>query len=258
MYTALRLRPEAAPRRSRRDRGRPAVLHDLPAVPARGRGRLLEPRHVVVPLRRVLKRLPRCSPAPYCRWTRSRRSPGSAARGAGYDLPVRPRDRRRRVGLADAADPGSRRARHRLQERRGSHPAAQPGASSAWTSPSRPPTSRSGGATSPSSSSAAGMPASRRWPSWRTWPATPPGTTGTCGPRTCAGCWSRRPRGSCPRSARTWAATPSSSCASGASRSGSRPGSSPCVDGHVVLSDGEEFDAADAGLDRRRQGRTRW
>ena len=50
--------------------------------------------------------------------------------------------------------------------------------------------------------------ASRRSASSRTWPGTPPATTARSSRATCAGCSSRRPTGSCPRSARTWAATP--------------------------------------------------
>ena len=71
---------------------------------------------------------------------------------------------------------------------------------------------------------------------------------------TCAGCWSRRPGGSCPRSARTWAATPWSSCASAASTCGSNTRLESCVDGHVVLSDGDGVRRRDAGLDGGGQG----
>ena len=42
---------------------------------------------------------------------------------------------------------------------------------------------------------------------------------------------------------RRWASTPSSSCPSAASRSRSNTRLESCVDGHVVLSDGDEFDA---------------
>jgi len=60
----------------------------------------------------------------------------------------------------------------------------------------------------------------RHSPSWRTWLATPPGTTRASRRTTCAGCWSRPRTASCPRWARTSAGTPWSVCASGVSRCG--------------------------------------
>ena len=65
--------------------------------------------------------------------------------------------------------------------------------------------------------------ASRRWPSWPTWPATRAGTTPRSTATTSAGSSSRPPGGSCPRSARRWAATPSSGCWTPTSRSTSTP-----------------------------------
>ena len=70
---------------------------------------------------------------------------------------------------------------------------------------------------------------------------------------TCASCWSRPPTGSCPRSARTWAATPSTGCASAASRSGSTPGWSRRRPAHRALRR-RGVRRRHAGVDRRRQG----
>jgi NADH dehydrogenase FAD-containing subunit len=63
-----------------------------------------------------------------------------------------------------------------------------------------------------------------RSPNWRTWLGTPCCTTAGFAPATCGSCWWRRPTGSCPRSARTWVATRSPSSAGGTSTCGWTPG----------------------------------
>ena len=80
---------------------------------------------------------------------------------------------------------------------------------------------------SPSWSSAAATRASRRWRSWPTWPATPAATTRRSAATTSAGSSSRPPVGSCRRSAPRWGATPSSGCWTPTSRSTSTRASGP-------------------------------
>ena len=100
--------PAEAGRRSDGHGGRAELVHDLPAVPARGRPGNLEPRHVVVPLRRVLNkcrivsgRILRLAHARASRcWSRSK-APGVRLRHP-RDVP--------RVDRADDAHPGP--ARH--------------------------------------------------------------------------------------------------------------------------------------------------
>ena len=184
MYTALRLQRRL--RRELKSKRVEIVVVDprsymtyQPFLPEAAAGSV-EPRHVVVPLRRVLK---------HCevltgrvdsldherRVARIQPQPGRAIRP---DL--RGRGRRARLDRADAADPRAGRAGHRVQAGRGGDRPAQPGARQARHRVERHRPRGRGGSCSPSSSSVAGTPASRRWPSSRTWPATRPATTRTC------------------------------------------------------------------------------
>ena len=187
----------------------------------------VEPRHVVVPLRRVLDKCEVLTGA--VRLARPR-APGRAHPAdprRGLRAVLRGRRAGARLDRAHPADPRPGRAGHRLQAGRGGHRAAQPGARQARHRHERHRPRRRAAGCSPSCSSAAATPASRRWPSWRTWPATRPATTRTCPRATSGSCSSRRPAGSCPRSARTWGATPSSELRQARrSTSGSTPGSS--------------------------------
>ena len=108
----------------------PAAVHDLPARSSpRRRPARSPPRHVVVPLRRVLhecrvligevdhdrpRHAQRRGPRPRHGERRPERDPLRRSRP------------RPRLGLPHRSRPGPRRARHRLQDRRGGHRPAQP------------------------------------------------------------------------------------------------------------------------------------
>jgi len=77
-------------------------------------------------------------------------------------------------------------------------------------------------------------------------------TTSSTRPR-CAGCWSRRPPGCCPRWTVTWGPTRSSSCASANIDVRLETRLESCVDGMVRLSDGDSFAADNHRLDGRGQ-----
>ena len=149
---------------------------------------------------------------------RGRHGAAGGARRAGG--PVRRRGGRARLGRPHAADPRAGRAGHRLQDRRRGHLPAQPRAG---------PAGRRGlGDRRGAPAQGADLRLRRRRvrrrrgasPRWRTWPATRPGTTPTSSPRTCAGCWWRRPAGSCPRSACRCGPTRCGSCSSATWTSG--------------------------------------
>ena len=136
---------------------------------------------------------PRSSPARSPRSTTpSRRPPCQPLEGDAY--PLEYDELVMAVGSVSRTlpIPGPGRVGDRLQDRRGGHPAAQPGAGVPRHRRVDAPTWRSASATSPSSSSAAATPASRRSPSWRTWRATRPATTPDRRRRPAVPCSSRR------------------------------------------------------------------
>ena len=214
-----------------------------PFLPEAAAGNI-SPRHTVVPLRRELQALPRAL----------RRGHPDRARPQGGH---RPADRRAGPSRCRTTTswwrparvsrtlpiPGLREQRGRLQDHRRGHLPAQPRAGPA----------RRGGDHQRPGDPAAGADVRLRRRRLRRHRGA--GRDGGHGPRraallpgarprrTCAGCWSRRPSGSCPRSAATWAPTRWSSCAAAAIdiRLGTRLES--CVDGIVKLSDGDEFAA---------------
>ena len=181
----------------------------------------LEPRHVVTPLRDILKRTYLRLGAivghdPAARTVELRDHEGETEQ-LPYDQLL--------LALGSVSRvlpvPGPRRARDRLQEPRRRDLAAQP----------RDRDARGGerdrgpgaGATScsPTSSSAAATPASRRWPSCRTSPPTRWSATRAPACTGCAGSWSRRPTGCCRRSTPSSPTTRCASCAAAASTSAS-------------------------------------
>ena len=205
LYTALRLQRKLS-------RGRAEIIvvdpqpHMTyqPFLPEAAAGSV-EPRHVVVPLRTTLR---------HCRVITGRGHRAHPRREAGPDRAGRGRAVR---GVLRRAGDG-RRARWRGRcpspgwpsTASASRTSARPSTcattcSPGSTRPARPTTPRCGSGRSPSRSSAAATPGWRRSPSSRTWPATPSSTTTRgCRRPTCAGCWSRRRAGSCPRSTWTW------------------------------------------------------
>ena len=217
--------PRAAREEGRDHRRRPALLHDLPAVPARGG-------------RRQRRAAPRRGAAAPGRSTSARsltghvigidpdRTDGARAADpmARPTTCLRPARHGARLRRAHPADPRPRRDGHRLQAGRGSHRAAQPRAG-----PARHRRVRTDHAAAPRAAHLRlrrrrlrrhrGARRARGHGALRD-PLLP----ATCPRATCGSCWSRRPAGSCPRSARTWAATPSTSCASAVSTCGSTRG----------------------------------
>ena len=180
-----------------------------PLLPEAAAG-TLEPRHVVTPLRDILKRT-------YLRLgavTGSRpRPPDGRAdrpRRRRRGAPLRPAAARARLGQPLAADPGPRPARDRLQEPRRRDLAPQPPGRDARGRERQRGSPSAGPSCSPTSSSAAATPASRRSPSFRTSPPTRWTTTRAPGCRGCAGSSSRRPTAFCPRSTRSSPTTRSS------------------------------------------------
>ena len=160
----------------------------------------LEPRHVVTPLRDILKRT-------YLRLGAvTGHDPGARTvelthpRGRGRGAPLRPAPARARLGLAAAAGAGPRPSTRSASR-------ASPTRSGCATTSSRrsrrrtpPRTRRAARSCSPTSSSAAATPASRRSPSCRTSPPTRWTATRAPGCTGCAGSSSRPPTGCCPRS----------------------------------------------------------
>src|SRR5215211_667094 len=159
----------------------------------------IDPRAVVVPLRRVLR---------HCevvigevegvdrgeRTARVRLADGRQV-ALGYDVSCS-RPARGRACSPSPAWPCTGSGSKRSRRRSGCATTCCRG----WTSP-RPPTMRNaGGRRSRSCSSAGGTRGSRRWASSRTWPATRSRATRACDPSRCGGSWSRRPARSCPRS----------------------------------------------------------
>ena len=181
----------------------------------------LEPRHVVTPLREILKRT-------YLRLGRDRRprpggEDGRAARPRRRDrgAALRPAAARARLGLAGAAGPRAGRARDRLQEPRRRDLAAQPrGRDARGGQRDRGPGPPRGAAhlrlrrrrlrRPRGAGRAAGLRRRRDGAATRA-----PACTG------CAGSWSRRPTGCCPRSTPTSPTTRCASCAAAASTSAS-------------------------------------
>ena len=213
LYTGLRLQRRL--RRELRDGSVRITLIDpqsymtyQPFLPEAAAGNL-SPRHVVVPLRRVLPKVRilngTVTKVHHAAPDRHFAADAGPAREIGYDIIVMAR----RVDLPDAADPRPRRRRHRLQDhRRGDRPAQPRARPARHRRVHRRPRRRAAGR-SPSSWSAAGSRASRRSPSWRTWPRDAIRYYRRHhARRTCAGCSSRRPTASCPRSARRWAGGP--------------------------------------------------
>ena len=159
----------------------------------------LEPRHVVTPLRDILRRTNLRLGAvtghdPAAR-TVELRGPRRRVETLRYDQLL--------VALGSVSRslpiPGLDRARDRLQEPRRRDLAAKPRRSRRSSRRTRPRIRRAARSCSPTSSSAAATRASRRSPSSRTSPPTR--WTATRG-RACTGCagsWSRRPTGCCPR-----------------------------------------------------------
>ena len=257
---------EAASADEARDhRRRPAAVHDLPAVPARGGGRLDLPRGT------SSCRCAGCSGAAGSSSARSRAidharrvatvvtlataEEGDGVRRSPYDQLVR----RARFDLPHAADPGPGRVRHRLQDRRGGDRPAQPRAGAARHRRLHPrrrdPRRRAltfvfvGGGY-------AGVEALAELEDMARYAAAV--LPRTSGPRTCSGSWSRPPTGSCPRSARSMGRYDgASSCASAASTCAWTPGSSPASDRHRRALRRLRAADQDRGVDRRRQARTR-
>ena len=215
----------------------------------------IQPRHVVVPLRRVLRgaevisgavigRSTTRTRAPRCSRSRERRSdlrtttsccaPGSISR----TLPI--------PGLAEWGD--------RVQDRRGGHRAAQPGLECLDIAEStRDAHIRRRNLTLRGRRRRV-RGRSRRSASSRTWPATRRATTARSRRPTCAGCWSRRSDRILPEVGQDMGAYALRAAARPRHRrAGSTPGSSPCVDGHVVLSRRHRVRRRDARVDRGRQ-----
>jgi NADH dehydrogenase len=225
MYTALRLRRKLRPRRSARHRASTALVHDVPAVPAGAAAGNVEPRHVVVPLRRVLRGC-------------------EVIKGmvTGIDTSRRVVTARLRSGETASwrtttwwSRPDRRRARCRSRPRRAGASASSASEEAIYL--------RNHAIDQLDTAATTGDPTVRRRAltfvfvgGWlrrgrgarrdRGHAALRDPLLHRRGASDLRSCSSRRADGSCPRSARTWAATPSSSCATGASRCGCRPGSS--------------------------------
>ena len=227
----MRLLSKLRTRRGRRHRHRPPVVHDLPAVPARGLGRLAgraARRRAAAqgaqgrrdPQRAGAGGRPRPQAGPG-------RTPGGAGLRRPYDIVV--------VALGSIARtlpiPGLAEEAVGLQDRRGGDLPAQPGA--------REPGRRGVDCGRGPAPARADLRLHRRrlrrgrgdGRARGHGPRSQPVTTAGFPPRTCASSWSRRPTGSCPRWARTWASRRSSSCASAASRWRSSTRLESCVDG---------------------------
>ena len=227
-----------------------------PFLPEAAAGNV-EPRHVVVPLRKVLKKCQVITGTRHGYLDHADKTvtiqPGE---GEAYDrrlrpvrgaAPVRSRGMLPIPGLAEQGI-GFK------TDRRGDLP-AQPGAVAAGRRRLDRRPGSPGGDARRSYSSAAATPGSRRWPSSRTWPVTPAGTTPTCGPSDMR--WvlvEAASRDHAGGSVRTWRPTPSIGCASAASTSASTPSLTSAVGGHIELSDGRCLRRRDAGLDGRREG----
>jgi NADH dehydrogenase len=188
MYTALRLQRRLGQELARGEAEITVVTPDpymtyQPFLPEAAAGSI-SPRHVVVPLRRVL---PRCrvvigeaTAIDHTARTATLTTLATAEEGRGtervsYDeLVLAPGSVSRTLPVPGLADHGI--GFKTVEEAIGlrNHVIEQMDIASP-PSATRP---------SPSSSSAAATPVSRRSASWRTWPATPRATTATSGPRT--------------------------------------------------------------------------
>ena len=198
----------ASSRRGRDHRRRPPVVHDLPAVPARGGGRAASSRATW--WSRCAGCCDKCgviTGASSASTTRAR-SPGSSPhRGEAYDLAYDHLVRGAGLGRADPADPGSGRGRHRLQAASRRRSTCATTCSTSSTSPTS--------VTDPETLPAGADLRLRRRRLRRhrgAGRARGHGRGRDCRyypdlskPATCASCSSRPPAGSCPRSARTWA-----------------------------------------------------
>ena len=149
-------------------RRRPAVVHDLPAVPARGGGRQRRAAARRRPAAPGARAGARSSPAGSSRSTTSAGSRASSRPAARRTTcPTRSwcwRPAPSRAPCRSRAWPS--RASASSRSRRPSRCATRCSRSS--TSRRASPTTRPAASCSPSCSSAAATPASRRWPSWRT------------------------------------------------------------------------------------------
>ena len=200
MYTAMHLQ-----RKLKQSRAEVTVIDPQPNMtyqpflPEAAAGNL-EPRHVVVPLRRVLRKCRIVTAAITAITHANRTVTVQPAEGASYAARLRPAGRLPGLDLAAAADPGAGRSGHRVQDdRRGDLPAQS------RARPARPRLGQRG--RRPAAASADLRLRRRRVRRGRGLrraaehvglrdPLLPDGR-----PRpTCAGCWSRRPTGSCPRS----------------------------------------------------------
>ena len=203
------------------DAGQRRQLHALHAVPAGGGGgdAGAAPRGDAA-ARHPQAHLPaaRLDRRPRPRGAR-RSSCGPRRRGRAASL--RPAAARARLGLAGRcrcpASPSTRSASRASPTRSG--------CATTWSRrsrrPTRPRTRPAATSCSPTSSSAAATPASRRWPSCRTSPPTRWRATRAPACTGCAGSWSRRPTGSCRRSTPSSPTTRCASCAAAASTSAS-------------------------------------
>ena len=246
MYTALRLQQKLRRGRGGDHRRRPAAAHDLPAVPARGGGRPHRAparRGAAAPMLRTAEVLTGAvigldharqaargsqpvEGAPFeLSYDVLVMAPGSVAR----TLPI-PGLAEHGIGFKTVEEAICLR-NHVLDRLDVGQLDRRPRGAAAGCSPS--------------SSSAAATPASRRWPSWRTWPATRRATTRACRPARHALGAGRGHRPDPARGRRGHGrATRSSSCDK---REHRRPARHPA--GVVrrrarrALSDGEEFDA---------------
>ena len=126
MYTALRLqRSSGAARHTITVVDPQSYMTYQPFLPEAAAGNL-EPRHIVVPLRKVLQASARSSTAGSRRSTTRTDGARRAVRGRRPRARLRPARRRTGLDRPHAADPGPGRAGHRLQDRRGGDLPAQP------------------------------------------------------------------------------------------------------------------------------------
>ena len=201
----------------------------------------LEPRHVVTPLRDILKRTYLRLGAisghdPAARTVELRTHEGETETIRYDQLLVAVGSVSRSLPI-----PGLDRARDRLQEPRRRDLASKPRDRDARAGERRPRTRRGARSCSPTSSSAAATRASRRWPSFRTSPPTRWIATRARACTGCAGSWSRRWTASCPRSPRISPTTRCASSAAAASTSASAPGSTRRRADSALLSTGERM-----------------
>src|SRR6266540_2012567 len=148
----------------------------------------IEPRHVVVPLRQILKKtsvlVGEVRRIDHDRRVATVRTPNGENLDVPYDVLVLGAGSRSRVlPVPGLAEQGS-----------GSRPWPRPSSFATTccpgsTPPPRSPTRIIGGPPSPSSSWGPGTRGWKPWRSWRTWPARRCTTTRACIPTTCSGSW---------------------------------------------------------------------